>query len=369
MWPDGVHLKLFVGSQSPRPVSLDVVEALRDLEVRCSDRERDGFQITFGVVKGSSMDHDVIASGGFDPPARIVAAIIDGSRTRVIFDGLVTHHQLGAGDRPGEALFTVTGEDLSVAMDLEEKNATYPGQSDSTIVTRLLGAYARYGITPDVTSTPDVPPVTERVPTQQGTDLDLIRHLASKRGFLFYIEPTAVGRSRAYWGPDRRAGAAQAALTVGMGPASNIDSIDVSFDALAGEDPTGLVLPPGSRSATRIGPAQGGGASLASRAASPLRRTILRDTSKMSSGEASALAGARSSAQMDTLYATGELDVVRYGDILFPRRRVGVRGLGMEQDGEYYVKSVTHRIRRNEYRQRFVLVREGKGPRARRVSA
>ena len=39
-----------------------------------------------------------------------------------------------------------------------------------------------------------------------------------------------------------------------------------------------------------------------------------------------------------------------------PRQLVGVRGAGPAFDGLYYVKSVTHNIKRGEYKQSFTLV-------------
>ena len=61
------------------------------------------------------------------------------------------------------------------------------------------------------------------------------------------------------------------------------------------------------------------------------------------------------------LEATGELDMLRYGTILRPRRLVSVRGAGYLHDGFYYVKDVTHSIGKGEYKQRFTLTREGFG--------
>jgi hypothetical protein len=55
----------------------------------------------------------------------------------------------------------------------------------------------------------------------------------------------------------------------------------------------------------------------------------------------------------------GELNVVRYGNVLKPRGLVGVRGVGMAFDGLHYVKSVTHKIKRGEYKQSFQLSRNG----------
>jgi hypothetical protein len=61
------------------------------------------------------------------------------------------------------------------------------------------------------------------------------------------------------------------------------------------------------------------------------------------------------------LTVTGELDAVRYGDILKARGLVGLRGAGYSHDGLYYIKNVTHAIQRGDYKQRFTLTREGFG--------
>ena len=56
---------------------------------------------------------------------------------------------------------------------------------------------------------------------------------------------------------------------------------------------------------------------------------------------------------------SGSLDVVRYGYILRARMLVGVRGAGLAYDGLYYVDSVTHNLKRGEYKQSFTLSRDG----------
>ena len=55
----------------------------------------------------------------------------------------------------------------------------------------------------------------------------------------------------------------------------------------------------------------------------------------------------------------GELNVLRYGRVLKARQLVGVRGVGLAFDGLHYVKSVTHKIKRGEYKQSFKLSRNG----------
>ena len=64
-------------------------------------------------------------------------------------------------------------------------------------------------------------------------------------------------------------------------------------------------------------------------------------------------------ASSDSITGSGSLDVLRYGRILKSRQLVGVRGAGVAYDGLYYVNSVTHDIKRGEYKQNFNLSRDG----------
>jgi hypothetical protein len=61
----------------------------------------------------------------------------------------------------------------------------------------------------------------------------------------------------------------------------------------------------------------------------------------------------------DSISVSGSLDVMRYGGILRNRMLVGVRGGGLAYDGMYYVNSVTHNIKRGEYKQSFNISRDG----------
>ena len=61
----------------------------------------------------------------------------------------------------------------------------------------------------------------------------------------------------------------------------------------------------------------------------------------------------------DAVSGNGSLNVMRYGHILRARMLVGVRGAGLAYDGMYYVESVTHNIKRGEYKQSFTLSRDG----------
>lgn len=68
---------------------------------------------------------------------------------------------------------------------------------------------------------------------------------------------------------------------------------------------------------------------------------------------------ARAAKLAEVVKGEGSLDVLRYGRILKARQLVGVRGAGPAFDGLHYVNSVTHTIKRGEYKQSFKLSRNG----------
>jgi hypothetical protein len=80
---------------------------------------------------------------------------------------------------------------------------------------------------------------------------------------------------------------------------------------------------------------------------------------KYSPVEALLIGLAKAAKSSDAVTASGSLDVLRYGRVLRSRHLVGVRGAGLAFNGLYYVKSVTHTIKRGEYKQNFILSRNG----------
>jgi hypothetical protein len=88
-------------------------------------------------------------------------------------------------------------------------------------------------------------------------------------------------------------------------------------------------------------------------------KPIRDDLSKRSIPQAIMIGLAAAAQWADAVTGDGSLDVARYGGILKARQLVGVRGAGPAFDGLHYVKSVTHKIKRGEYKQDFQLTRNG----------
>jgi hypothetical protein len=364
--PDlGIRLQLLIGPTAPIPAPFSVMDALIDLEVTNNDRERDGFQMKFSLGKDTPFDYGLLQSGIVDPPNRVIIIAIFNVWPQVLIDGIITDHQITPSNKPGESTLTVTGEDISLKLDLEERNETYPNQPDSTIVMRILTRpeYGSLGLVPQVTPTTDVPIQTDRVPSQQRTDLAHAQELARRNGFVFYIEPSSIqGVNTAYWGLDNRLGLPQPALTMNMGPDTNVDSqMNFRYNALGPVAPQVTFVEPNTRMSIAI-PIPGGlSPALTSRPAPALRKTVSRDTANLNPIQAALRALSSTTQSSDAVTVSGEVDAARYGRALRARRLVGVRGVGLNFNGIYYVKQVTHRIKHGEYKQSYSLSREGRG--------
>lgn len=362
----GIHLTLLIGAGVPAPAPKIVVDALSDVQVN-SDIERSGFQLTFAVGKNSPLLTAMLPAGYFDPMiTRVVIIVTVRGMPSVLMDGMITRQEISPGNKPGESTLTVTGEDLSVLMDVVEMSfMRYPAMPEIAQINAILAKYAVFGIAPVVIPPVfvDAPNPVENIPTHTGTDLDYIKQLASQNGYVFYVEPgPAPGASIAYWGPDVRIPNPQPALNVNMDAHTNVESMTFSLDGLAKKilvlnifDPAAkkFVIPIPVPNISILKPPLG------ARLTPPSKVEFSNDVSKCSPIKATALALARTAASSDAISGSGQLDVLRYGRVLKSRQLVGVRGAGMGYDGYYYVNSVTHNIKRGEYKQSFNLSRDG----------
>jgi hypothetical protein len=370
----GIRLLLCIGKTVPRPASYEVMNALTGVEVTnevTNDVEQpgDGFQLSFTIGKNKRGEYSLLQSGALDPDARVIIGVLLGVTLQPLIDGVIFNHQVSPGEQPGTSTLTVSGRDISVMLDLEEKDRPYKQQSDSTIVSDILKNYDRFGILPfQVTPTTDVPSEADRIPGQHETDLKFIHSLAQRNGFVFYIEPVTMGVNRAYWGPENRSGRRQPALTYDMGPSTNVTTLRLMNDALAPIATSGTFVEPITKTSIRI-PALPSLRipPLTSTAGSARRTERLRCTANRNPAQAATAAQAAATRASEPVTAEGELDTVRYGSVLRARRLVGVRGVGRSYNGAYFVRSVTHKIQPGVYTQTFKLSREGTGALARTV--
>jgi hypothetical protein len=213
----------------------------------------------------------------------------------------------------------------------------------------------------------DVPLPIDSIPGQQGTDLQYIRSLAAEVGYVFYIDPgPAPGTNKAYWGPQIKVGPVQPALNVDMDAYTNVESMHFTFDQEKNRIPllyiyneqTGVTIPIPIPPITPLNPPLGLIPPLPTNLIPDLK-PFRDDVAKKPTPQA-IMQGLAAAAQFaECVTCEGSLSVTRYGGVLSARQLVGVRGAGPAFDGLYYVKSVSHKIKRGEYKQDFTLTRNG----------
>jgi hypothetical protein len=353
----GIRLLLWAGNPLPTPQPA-LLQPLRSAEVTNDADSTDGFQLTFALTKDASGFHDVL--GTLSPGTRVWIGVVIGAIPQPLIDGVVERHDLNPSDQPGQSTLTVTGTTVSSLMGLKERNQPHPNQPDSVIVRKLLLQYPDLGFAPAVTPTTNIPTELDYTPQQYETDLALIQRLASGNGFVFYTEPITFGANLAYWGAAVRGSVPQRRLTLGMGSHRNVKNLSFGFDSLAPEGAEGsfvepftkLTIPLPALPALRIPP-------LAARPAPIRRTTVLRDTGNAGPIEGALASIAAATRAREAVSGQGTLDTARYGAILRARGLVGVRGAGVDYDGHYYVKRVTHNISKGSYTQSFSLSRDG----------
>lgn len=362
----GIHLTLLIGPGVPVPVPRDVLEALTSVKVTTSTAGPSGFELTFNLSNRSPLHTLFLVAGGALPPImRVIVIVTMHGQTEVLIDGVMTKHQVTPQGEGGMATLTVTGEDLTKIMDFFEVDGfPFPAMGSFVSVAAIIGKYAGFGLIPIVVPPflNDVEPPLERISIQRGTDLNYLCLLANAVGHVFYLEAGPVpGTSKAYWGPEVKVGVPQPALNLDMDSHRNVESLNFSFNSQEHVQTVVHVTVPLLKTPLPIpvpeisvlNPPLG-------LIPVPASRTVkLPDASKLTPTKALLRALTRVSKSADQITARGSLDVVRYGRLLKARRLVGVRGAGYAFDGLYYVQSVTHHLKRGEYKQDFELSRNG----------
>ena len=361
----GFHLTLLVGPVVPLPVPQVVLDALTSVTVTSDAGGPSGFQMTFRLSNRSPLQTLFLLAGGQTPLLRIVIVATINGVPSVLMDGVMTRTEVGSDSASGPSTLTVTGEDLTKVMDLQDcTGVPFPAMPAEARVALIVSKYATFGLVPMVIPSlfTDVPIPIDRIPAQKGTDLNYVRQLAAEAGYVFYIEPGPVpGLNFAYWGPEIKVGLPQPALNVDMDAHTNVEAINFSFDSTNTTMPvvmlqnqiTKFPIPLPIPNLNPLQPPLG-------LIGAPLTNlTVLRDTAKLSPMQALSKGIAAAARSADAVTATGSLDVSRYGRALRPRQLVGVRGAGMAYDGLYFVKRVTSTLQRGEFKQQFQFTRNG----------
>ena len=360
-----IQLSLMIGPVVPIPVGRDIVDALQSVTVRRASGEPSGFQLVFQFSSRSPLNTLLLLLGQVGPFIRVVLTVVVNGTPSVLMDGVVVNHQVQPDVQTGKSTLTVTGSDLTAVMGfIDFTGIPYPAMPREARVALIVAKYAVFGMIPLVIPSLflDVPIPVDRIPVHRGTDLAYIHEMAEEVGYVFYVDPGPVPLTNvAYWGPEIRVGVPQPALNVNMDVHTNVESLSFQFDGTSKVMPIVFVQNEATRVPIPIPIPDLNPLSppLGLIPPFPARFELMPGTARLNPVQAVMLGLARASKTSDAVTGTGTLDVMRYGRPLSARSLVGVRGAGEAFDGLYFVKNVTHQIRRGEYKQDFTLVRNG----------
>lgn len=369
----GINLSLLIGPAVPIPATPDIMQAFESLKITHDDKELSGFEVTFQAGRSGPqdlLDYALMRNPLLKISNRVVIVVTFNAIPRVLMDGIITNRQLTPGGNPGETKITITGKDISCKMDIEEVSAEHPAQPEPIIAAKIILTYVQYGMTPMVIPPLflDIPIPIERIPVQTGTDFEFLTTLAKRFGYVFYVTPGPLPLSNtAYWGPPVRVGIPQKAITVDMGHDTNVDNINFNHDASKAKKVSGKVQDRQLNETFPIETFLSMRIPLALFPDQVVNHTNIRtEKQKCANGLTFSQAYGRAQGETDSssdevVTVTGDLDALKYGELLMPRKLVGLRGAGYMHDGFYYVKKITHNISKDSYKQNFVIAREGLG--------
>lgn len=361
----GIKLSLLIGPV-PVPAPVEVVEALSSATVDAGSGDaQSGFELTFDLSARSPLRTLFLLTGGASLPLmRVVLVVQVGGHAEAVIDGVTTNVETQPGEG-GVSTLVVKGKDLSALMDvIDLRGIPYPAMPPAMRVQLVLAKYAAFGVIPMVIPSivEDIPIPIQRIPRQGCSDYAYVKRLAHEVGYVFYLEPgPQPATSKAYWGPEIRVGEPQPALSVNMDALTNVEQLSFNFDKETKTTPIVFFQEPISKAAIGVSIPDISPLNPPLGLVPPLPpKTVHLDHTGHLSPQAALMTGlAYASQNSDSVFGTGSLDVARYGRLLKSRQLVGVRGAGLPFDGLYYVKSVTHDIKRGEYTQSFSLARNG----------
>ncbi len=350
------------------PATLDVMEAIEELEVRVSAESGAHFRLVLAAGRSGPL-------GLFGPPfiddtrfqsgGRFGVSLIFGVKPIPIIHGVIVKSQYLPPDDTHDGKVVLLGTDLAGIMNREHVQTPWPAMGPNFIATAILAKYITDGIIPKVMP-PQIfeqPNPLETTPVQNCSDLAFLRRLARDSGHHAVLQPgPAPGTSTFYWGPLPIIGLPQKTLSVDLGPMSDAFDVTITHNghqittagAKAIDRQTGETITvdvPGLASTP-----QGAVPEWQTRKGQTRQERLA--VSGMTGMQAQAIAMARLQATAErAVQARGTINNVKYNDALKPFQQVNLRGVGNMFGGLYTVSEVRHRMRPGDYSQTFSLQR------------
>jgi hypothetical protein len=362
----GLLPSLFTVQLAFAPLPVPYMQALREIEVETAIGQASIFRLHFDLSRNSFGDFDALAIDLFRPLVPIRLSLSAGlGLPQTLINGYVRDARLGARNEPGASTLEVVGMDaLGTTMAHIQQPFTWPNLPDSLVATTIFGKYAILPMVP--VPTPPLRTMADTTTTQRANDAVYLQQLASRNAYELYIQPDPVaGLDMGHFHPPLTLAPPQGVLSIDFGRQTNLLDFSVSNDmlrptsvvALSSEPRTRAPIPAVAPVSTE--PPMGLEPALTRILPPPVERPAGTDAASPAEVQTQALARATDTSR--AVRANGEVDGLKYKRLLLAGLPVLVRGAGRQMSGLYYVTSVTHRITRDSYTQRFSAWRNAVG--------
>ncbi len=269
------------------------------------------------------------------------------------FEGLSAEAQWHL-DAEGDSQLTVKAVDRSLELDLEERIAAWPGNSESSIAQAI---FAEHGLSAEVEETPAGPDPDVHIVLQRGSDLAFLRSLAAKWGYDVYLEAAESGVTGHFHTTDPLA---EPQGEIPLGFAGGPGAVAVTARLVNGRRVQATRVPVLSDTPQQ-GESDGADQALGARTLAGISTLLLSPDDLDGEIDPSVAARALAREAAFSVRLAAEIDTSVVGLLVRARRPVLVTGLGSSLSGGYLVESVRHEISQERHRQHLSLVRNALG--------
>jgi phage protein D len=325
--------------------------------------ERMGEMTTYRIrydIDISEGDLPMLVDGRTDAGSELaVIAPVDGKNNYLV-KGPVTGQQIHLEHGGAGSFVEVSGSDTSIAMDRETKTTLWSDVTDSDAVTAIV---AQYGYVPDVDSTDAGHYETRHTMVQRDTDLQFVRRLARRNGFIFWITCDGLGIETAHFKRPPVDGGAEGELIINL-ESNTLSTLDINWDS---ERPTSVVaaqLDLNDKSDIDGDVSKSPLRSLGEKALDE----IATETRSIHIAAAVDGAGDLQSRGEGALIeagwfirATCQTTIFALKTLVRAHTVINLRGAGSRFSGKYFVSGVRHTIDAAEHRMDVELIRNGWG--------
>jgi phage protein D len=276
--------------------------------------------------------------------------------------GPVTGQHINFQHSVGGSYVEVEGKDTSIVMARQTQAVVWSDLTDSDAVSQILGS-GSYQFTADVSSTSPGHYEDKHTLVQRGSDLEFVRRLARRNGFLFWVDSDDQGNSTAHFKRPVLSGSPALNLDINI-DTNNLAALDLSWDVEHSTSVEAAELNLNDKSQIDGSVTSSPLASMGTQSLSDITGDVRSGHVHAPVDDAGDLQARGEGALIEAgwfIRASGRTSVSALGDVLRANTIVQLRGVGTRHSGNYYVASVRHTIDVSAHYMDFELIRNGWG--------